>query len=152
MAKDNLLEKGSGKKVRFVTKYENYIFIVSPASKKEVNGVVIPIPGKTIKFNNHEYITSDPVEIRALRDNQFFGMDFVESATVKTEDMAVKDPLNLVSNSETATAAADETEKANAEQKEVVEKNVTGFVCSYCGKVCKSKRGLQLHKEKAGCA
>lgn len=129
------------KEVTFKTIHDTYVFVVRPSTTKEINGEVIPVPGKRVEFKNGILKTSDPETIEALRNDKFFNIDYFENAKdfVKGRK-AIKKAAEKKSESETAT---------ETESKKETKKNVEGFECEYCGKVCKTKGGLQAHIRKS---
>jgi len=66
--------------VRFVSPY-NLLTIGMRHTWVEVQaGIPIVHPGKSIRFENGTYVTSDPEEIEFLRKHPLFGRDFFEAA------------------------------------------------------------------------
>lgn len=76
-------EKDGAKKkagpVKFVSKCHNQVLVRVPNRTQIVDGIVMPVAGKRIAFQNFEFVTSDPQEISFIRNHALFGSAVAEA-------------------------------------------------------------------------
>lgn len=63
---------------KFLSECTNQILCMKPARNTVQDGIVIPVPGEHIRFENGEYETADKVEIEFIRKHRLFGSKITE--------------------------------------------------------------------------
>lgn len=119
----------------FVSRYTEPRFVMRPTRKMFIDNSMQLIPGKTIEFSNHEYITQDEEEIAFLKAHREFGVTF----DIKQSAQEIQSDILKMA------------EKIKAEGVQVSDgaKDAGAvFVCDKCGFEAKSKLGLQAHSKK----
>lgn len=61
----------------------NQVLGIIPNRQSVIDGVVIPVPGKRIAFENGEYETEDKAEIEFIEGHRLFGSKIVKATPVK---------------------------------------------------------------------
>jgi len=64
--------------VRFYSRCPNYTILKKPTILNVQNGIPVLEHGEKVKFEDHEFNTSDPEIITFLRQHKAYGVDFVE--------------------------------------------------------------------------
>lgn len=64
--------------MKFRSRSEGYIFTVEPIRNAVVDGVTVKTKGIHAKFVDGVYETDDENIIQKLKDDTFYGVDFVE--------------------------------------------------------------------------
>jgi hypothetical protein len=77
------------KKVKFVSRCPNQVLCMKPARQQIIEGMAIPVPGEHIRFENGEFVTSDPKEIKYIREHRFFGNVIIEDKKAASEAEAL---------------------------------------------------------------
>jgi hypothetical protein len=72
-----------------VAKYQswcpNQILGMVPNRQSIVDGIVLPVPGKRIQFENGQYETNDEKEIEFIESNWLYGSKIVKVTAVKAK-------------------------------------------------------------------
>mgnify|MGYP001260819923 CR=1 FL=1 len=70
---------------KFQSRCPNQVLCIKPARNSVVDGIVVPVPGEHIRFENGEYVTNDKDKIAFLRKHRFFGTSIVEVTTAEAK-------------------------------------------------------------------
>jgi hypothetical protein len=63
---------------KFLSKCPNQVICVKPNRVQIFDGIAVPVPGQTIRFNSGEYEATDRKEIDFLRKHSLFGRGITE--------------------------------------------------------------------------
>lgn len=63
---------------KFISKCSNQVLCMKPQRPQIIDGIVIPVPGEHIRFENGEYETSDKKEIEFITKHRLFGSQIFE--------------------------------------------------------------------------
>lgn len=85
-----MAEETKQKEVTFVSRYLNLRIVVQPGYSKEVDGRRVSTPGRSIRFFQGAYKTSDPEEIEFLRTRPEFGKH-IQEVPDNVEEMAARE-------------------------------------------------------------
>ena len=77
--------------MKYVSKCNNLVLTIKPNRNQVMDGIVITVPGEHVRFNNHEYETSDKQIIVWLKNHTLLGTAFTE--TTGTEQVAKEKSL-----------------------------------------------------------
>jgi hypothetical protein len=67
----------------FQSRCPNQVLCMKPARNSIIDGIVVPVPGEHIRFENGEYESSDKDKIAYLKRHPLFGTAIIE---VKARD------------------------------------------------------------------
>lgn len=73
---------------KFLSKSDNHVLCMKPATKTVIDGVVLPQPGEHIRFNSGEYETGDKKEVDFIRNHPLFGSKITEVEAPKKQQAA----------------------------------------------------------------
>jgi len=65
-------------KAKYISKYRSLKLVVKPSYTKEVEGRIVVVPGKSIRFVQGVYETDDPDEIKFLDNHPNLGTIFIK--------------------------------------------------------------------------
>lgn len=68
----------TAKTTKFVSRSPNQVLCIRPSRPQIVEGIVVPVPGQHIRFEQGEYETSDVKEIKFIREHRLFGGAIIE--------------------------------------------------------------------------
>lgn len=63
---------------KFISRCSNQVLTMKPQRQQIIDGIVLPVPGEHIRFDNGEFSTSDKKEIEFLRKHRLNGSAFFE--------------------------------------------------------------------------
>jgi hypothetical protein len=63
---------------KFIAKCSNQVLCMKPQRVQVVDGIVLPVPGEHIRFNNGEYETADKKEVEFIKNHRLFGSQIFE--------------------------------------------------------------------------
>lgn len=66
---------------KYQSRCPNQVLCIKPARNSIIDGIVVPVPGEHIRFENGEYATDDKKKIEYLQSHRLFG-----SAIVRVDD------------------------------------------------------------------
>lgn len=69
---------------KFIARCDNQVLIMKPDIQQIVNGMVIPIAGKSLDFERGSFETNDKEEIAFIRKHRLFG-SYIFEETAKEE-------------------------------------------------------------------
>lgn len=58
---------------KFISRCSNQVLTIKPSRVQNVDGIVVPVPGEHIRFNNGEYETDEKKEIDFIKKHRLFG-------------------------------------------------------------------------------
>jgi len=63
----------------FMSRFAGHVLVMQPAGvRQDADGTVTSIPGKRIEFQNGRYETSDPKELKFIRNHRDFNLFIFE--------------------------------------------------------------------------
>jgi hypothetical protein len=63
---------------KFISKCANQVLTMKPQRNQILDGIVFPVQGEHIRFNNGEYETEDKKEIEFIKKHRLFGSQIAE--------------------------------------------------------------------------
>lgn len=63
---------------KFISRCSNQVLTMKPQRTQIIDGIVLPVPGEHIRFENGEYTTNDKKEIEFLKKHRLNGSAFFE--------------------------------------------------------------------------
>ncbi|AZN43360.1 hypothetical protein [Paenibacillus albus] len=63
---------------KFSSRCPNQVLCMSPSRNTIVDGILVPVPGTHIRFENGEYDTNEKKEVDFIRKHRLFGSSIVE--------------------------------------------------------------------------
>jgi len=64
---------------KFISKCPNQVLTVIPNRKQIQDGIVVPVQGKHVRFDQGEYTTEVKQEINFIRQHPLFGVSITEA-------------------------------------------------------------------------
>lgn len=80
MARETVEQSKIEVPIKFVAKCHNQVLTMKPKRNQIVDGMVMVVEGEHIRFDRHEYATSDQREINYLRNHILYGNAITEAA------------------------------------------------------------------------
>jgi hypothetical protein len=77
-----------GKQTTYVSRYFELKLVMDSSYFKEVNGKVLPVKGRSIRFTQGAYTTDDAEEIKFLDEHPNFGSIFIKVDKDAVEELA----------------------------------------------------------------
>lgn len=75
----------AAKTVRYQSWCPNQVLGIVPNRQSIIDGIVVPVPGQRIAFENGQYETSDEAEIEFIERHWLFGSKIVKATIAKVE-------------------------------------------------------------------
>ena len=63
---------------KFIAQCSNQVLCMKPQRVQVVDGIVLPVPGEHIRFNNGEYETNDKKEIEFIKNHRLYQSQIFE--------------------------------------------------------------------------
>lgn len=70
---------------KFQSRCPNQVLCIKPARNSIIDGIVVPVPGEHIRFEQGEFVTDDKKKIEYLESHRLFG-----SAIVRVDETSTK--------------------------------------------------------------
>ena len=73
---------------KYQSKCPNQVLCIKPARSSIIDGIVVPVPGEHVRFENGEYVTTDKKRIDFIEGHRLFGSAIVRVDEPKKEPAA----------------------------------------------------------------
>lgn len=70
---------------KFIARCSNQVLTMKPARTQIIDGIVNPVPGQHIRFENGQFETEDKAEIDFIKKHRLFGNQIFEEKKTKQE-------------------------------------------------------------------
>jgi|Deesub1362A_J573_1020465.scaffolds.fasta_scaffold00107_95 predicted HNH restriction endonuclease len=150
----------NAEKVEFRVNALRYMIVIRPESLSlSPDGRIIQVPAKIAKFENGVYVTSNPEEIKAIRNSIAYkeGVIFeisevdrkiVEASINAKKQKTIRGSINTQTIAQEAEVPEEtvRAEKLRNPKVKLEEKKAGPFVCDVCKKEFSSEMALRGHK------